>query len=391
MMTGEMGRAFVFVVCGSKEHVETLHVSIKFLRKYSKHKILVITDLSRNEIPLQHDEVINVRTPEVFDNHQASIFLKTAIHRFLPKGFDYCYLDTDVIALSSEVDGIFDQFITPIRFAQDHCVLDGFSPYAVNCGCLKSKLSHREKLARALERYAVKDPVSVEKKRQLEVHFRELRSNVPKRILTAAKYVLSGSEFRLSPEFRFDKRNRVWKDSSDNPIIYEADTSLVEKETGLRYDKWKRTWVDESGQSVWTDECDHLSQAISRDLGIKVGNRKWQHWNGGVFLFNDQSHGFLDAWHAKTMDIFNTSYWKTRDQGTLIATVWELGLQDHLPLSKKWNFIADYYNPKLVFDSETSVLSDDEFKTSHEVAFIHVYHHFGDSQWDLWNWIMSKR
>jgi hypothetical protein len=47
----------------------------------------------------------------------------------------------------------------------------------------------------------------------------------------------------------------------------------------------------------------------------------WQHWNGGVFLFDDSSVEFLSSWHEKTvMRIFDLPNWKTRDQGTLIAT-----------------------------------------------------------------------
>ena len=134
-MVIDKNNIFVFVVCGSKEHIDTLHFSLKALKKFSKNKIIVLTDSMRNEIPIAHDNVIDIKTPEHFNHHQASIYLKTGINKFLPQGNLYCYLDTDVVALSSKVDDIFSFYIAPISFTSDHCKIDVFSPSAVNCGC----------------------------------------------------------------------------------------------------------------------------------------------------------------------------------------------------------------------------------------------------------------
>jgi hypothetical protein len=73
---------FVFVVCGSREHIDTLHFSLNALKKYTKNKIVVITDLSRNEIEIQHSDVIDVKTSPKYNHHQASIFLKQASTNF---------------------------------------------------------------------------------------------------------------------------------------------------------------------------------------------------------------------------------------------------------------------------------------------------------------------
>ena len=70
---------FVFVVCGSKEHTDTLNFSLNYLTKYSKKEIWVITDSSRNEDTINHSTVIDIKTPEHLTHHQASIYLKTAI------------------------------------------------------------------------------------------------------------------------------------------------------------------------------------------------------------------------------------------------------------------------------------------------------------------------
>ena len=128
---------FVFVLCGDSEYIDTLHYSLKALSRFSKCEILVITDLSRNAAAIEWPNIIDVRTPVAFDNHQASIYLKTGLHKFLPQGRRYCYLDTDVVAVSRDVDSIFDRYIAPITFAADHSRLGDFSPYAVRCGCLE--------------------------------------------------------------------------------------------------------------------------------------------------------------------------------------------------------------------------------------------------------------
>ena len=72
-------RIFVFVVCGKREHIDTLHLSLQYLKKYSKHEIKIITDSSRNEIEILHDQVIDIKTPTQYSHHQASIYLKTGI------------------------------------------------------------------------------------------------------------------------------------------------------------------------------------------------------------------------------------------------------------------------------------------------------------------------
>ena len=109
---------FVFAVCGAQEHIDTLNYVLPFLRHFSKDEIIVITDHSRNETEFKHYLVVNVETPKDFDNHQAAIYLKTGFPKFLdmhPRIL-YCYLDTDIIALTKEVDLIFQNYNSPITF-----------------------------------------------------------------------------------------------------------------------------------------------------------------------------------------------------------------------------------------------------------------------------------
>lgn len=384
---------FVFIVCGAKEHIESLHFSMKFLKKFSKNEIYVVTDKKRNEILIDHETIIDIHTPEKFNNHQASIYLKTGIHKFLPKGNNYCYLDTDVIALSEQCDAIFEEFIPPIRFAPDHCRVNKFSPYAVHCNCSskweKDRSLFNTVISKSDKNKLLTDPYIIKKKNELQLVFDAIKSSKINKVIAAIKYLFSFPVFQLDDQFFFDKKKRTWQLSSGEIVLYEVDIKKMEKETGLHYNKWKRTWLNDSGDDIWQDECDHLTEFINKDFKIKVTEKNWQHWNGGVFLFNDLSYLFLEEWHKKTMAIFNLTDWKTRDQGTLIATVWELGLQDHPVLAKKWNFLADRNNNKLDFDNE-GFFTDDNWETKHKVVFSHIYHSFGDSKWGLWNYIASK-
>ena len=96
----------------------------------------------------------------------------------------------------------------------------------------------------------------------------------------------------------------------------------------------------------------------------------------------------MDMWHQYTMLIFEDSYWKVRDQGTLIATVYAYHLQNHPLLPEKFNFIADFYKPEITVDkSKSSLLKGNKII---KPAMIHIYHHWGDEQWDVWQFVKKQ-
>jgi len=384
---------FVFVVCGAAEHIDTLHLSLKYLSHFSKNEIIVVTDTSRNEIAINHHHIIDVKVDKKYNHHQASIYLKIGLHKFLPKGNNYCYLDTDVIALSVDCDNIFNEFAAPITFAPDHCKVRKFSAYAVNCNCTSEWKKNRDlfnKYMESMERITIKDPYLLQKSKELQFHFDNMKNSTVKKIITAVRFFLSYPIFRLNNNFYFDRKARTWHLTSGEIVMYEVDVLKIQKETGLVYNKWNQKWYDKNGDDIWLDECNHLTTYIADTFQINVNEKNWQHWNGGVFLFNDKSHDFLDAWFNKTMQIFTLPNWKTRDQGTLIATAWEFGLSKHPTLSKQWNFIADYYNNGLMLDAEKGLITDDGFKTSYTPVFMHVYHNWGKKDWNIWQWIIGK-
>lgn len=379
---------FVFVVCGATEHIDALHYSLSALKQYTKNDVLVITDTSRNEVAVQYHNVMDVRTPEHFTHHQASIYLKTSIHRYVPLENTYCYLDTDVVALSEKVDEIFSHYQPPIIFAPDHCLMDKFSPSAVNCGCAEEFRIRTNELRFLFKkhRHLMRQPENEEKKKVLLQKLDDIKKDKFTYKLLSLKFNLSRHQFRLDDDNFLDKRRHFWHDAQGNAVLYEKEDSAIaeiESTTDYRCDLSNNHLWTYRGRKVFHIQCNHLAEQIEKTFGIAISNKQWQHWNGGVFLFDKRGHEFLNRWHEKTKKIFSLKEWKTRDQGTLIATAWEMGLQHHPTLPLRFNLIADFNRQALKHKGDL-IFELNEQKVEIKPDFIHVYHHWADHDWEVW-------
>ncbi len=383
-MNGQMTEnVFVFVVCGAQEHIDTLHFSLNALKRFSKNSVIVVTDSSRNEIPVIHDTLIDIKTPEKFTHHQASIFLKTSLHTILPSGNNYCYLDTDVIAADDMVDNIFNCFAVPITFARDHCRLDEFSHFAVNCNCRSIYEDEIKRFHEANKRYdetlgkeylCILDELNAltqkNKRNQLVYLFHWL------------KYYLYKDYYAVNDSYKLEKKTGKWLNSSNEYIDEKYNRhKYIYEQTGLTWNAELNSYTTKKGNDIFSLKCTHLHEQIKKDFGVQIQPDNWQHWNGGVFLFNNQSHDFMNFWHNATLAIFENKAWKVRDQGTLAATIWKYGLQHHTLLPLEYNFIVDYNSKNLEYVSHLS------FKTGTKIIkphFLHIFHHFGDKSWAVW-------
>ena len=385
---------FVFVVCGGSDHIDTLHFSLRYLKHFSKNEIIVVTDSLRNAIPIVHTNIIDVKTPEHFTNHQASIYLKTGLNKFLPKGFSYCYLDTDVVALSSDCDNIFDFRQGPVTFAADHCRMPQFSLSAVNCNCTEinnKRIAEIEALkAKYDPQIGLRDPVIQAKREKLLEKFEVMKRNKISYLFTSLRFNLARDKFILDDDIFFDRKEKGWYDSDGNIIIPHDESMIadIERNSAWKWNVATQRWFDGEGRDVYNLSCPHLGQYILNRFGIEVTDKNFQHWNGGVFLFDDNSEDFLNAWFDKTMQIFTWPEWKVRDQGTLIATIWQFGLQNQALLPKKFNFISDWNNIDIMVDDEGN-FTDDGFVTSLRPALIHIYHNFGRRGWNIWDYVSA--
>src|SRR6202030_596269 len=99
--------------------------------RFSHLEIFVVQ--GRSHYRAAHSQVIEVDLPPALDDHQASIYLKTNLLEYVDGLADrFCYLDSDVIAVNSGVDLVFDCHIGPVSFAADHVGMEVFSRWAVN-------------------------------------------------------------------------------------------------------------------------------------------------------------------------------------------------------------------------------------------------------------------
>jgi hypothetical protein len=215
---------FVYCVCGER-HARAVEASLRFLKRVSRADIVVVTARAAR---VSHDQTFSVDVPSGLTDHQASILLKTSLPRLVSTQGVACYLDSDQIAVSPDVDSVFSFYEPPVMFAADHVTLDRFSRSAVRCGCVAAP-------------------------------------------------------------------------------------------------------------------CDHLRLAILEKFGVVVSDPEWNHWNGGLFLFSDRSLEFAEHWHDYTLLAQEDPYWEVRDQGTLVAAAWRLGLGSHATLPAHFNRIVDRF------------------------------------------------
>lgn len=396
-----MMNKFVFVVCGAKEHIEELNLSLKFLKKFSSNEIIVLTDLKRNEIPIQHDNIINVDTPQEFDNHQSSIYIKTGLNKYLPKSHRYCYLDGDIITINQKVDKVFDYYIAPISFAKDHCPINEFSPHAMNCNCIELNEKNEKEFNAKLSELFGKINLTDQKLKKQSEDLVEIFNNYKKKpianffnniIYLSKRYILPLNEFYLK-EFRFDKSNKCWYNNDNEIILF--DYPYYEKklwgDAGIKFNKEGNYWETKEGKKYEfkAPKCNHLTEYLYKTYKIKIPET-WEHWNGGVFLFDDDSDDFLNFWHEKTIQEFSNPYTKTRDQGTLALTVWHFGLQNHPLLPEEFNWITEFANHNINWNPHKGYTKDG-FNSIFHPVMLHIYHEWGNENWNIWKSVMNLK
>lgn len=382
-------RAYVFVVCGDAIHLDTLKMSYGILKNKTDYPIYIVTDPERNEYKISYPDLIEIETPSRLSHHQASIWLKTSLNKILPNNTLYAYLDTDIIVYNNP-DGIFDQFIPPIIFAPDHCKLDQFSSYAVNCGCQPYYEKKRKEIQAFL---SSQDPFSINpseyiinKRKQLSKSTKRIKRSSMSLLKFIIRYIFSYPIFHLNKDFYLNKKNQIWYSNDHMPVMKRTSMRRIAKACNLKWSIIEQDFIGKDRIRIFHPKCKHLVEAIQQKFNINVKSN-WQHWNGGVFLFSDASHDFMTTWHQATLDIFNDPKWKVRDQGTLIATAWIYNLQKHPTLHPEWNLILDYHSTGNQVCNDGSILCRG---VKYQPKLIHIYHHFGDTSWDIWNQIMKQ-
>ena len=429
-------KRYVLVACGEAIHTRSLQYALRQLQAFSDKKVWVVTDQRRNEETIDYPLLIDIQTPTDLTNHQAAIYLKTSLHRYLDMQHLYCYLDTDVLAVRSGIDDIFEYFRAPVSFCTDHCRMLAFSPACIFTPGTESLLQKQQALE--LLRTQLAD-IEIQQAQEAGPHFHQIQQirdafnqlrpahagSLSRRLswTSNARLLLHKIIFqwlrligRLLPltldtrqqlfekihlavfgtpfnfqvyarqhGYEYQPQQGRWYDRQGN-FLYEENSLVkaIERMSEFRWDAGQACWRDAAGNNISTPQSDLLRQLIAQKFGVKVEEANWQHWNGGVFLFDHCAIPFLEQWHRWTLDIFADPVWKTRDQGTLIACSWHFGLQHHPTLPIEYNFLADYYNPTLVYQGNLCFTYTHKHNRCYRPYFLHIYHHFGDSSWAVW-------
>ncbi len=432
---------FVLAVCGGEDYFRQLDRTLNHLRRFTDREVVVVTDSARNEVPLDHPLVVEVSTPEALDHRQASIWLKTSLPRHLDLSYRYCYLDADVLAVREGIEQVFLYDFGPAVFASDHCRLDYFSPCAVQCGCWSEEKEDRAReLDGLIQRFETVDPELWPLRREVETlldrheeryedpppeiswrrdQLRDFLRGYEGRDLALVWGLLTRILRRLGPRLTWE----LWRHRDPNGVIDDylgPITERIRRQLGVHWQETERhwlntegrvvlrdvpwhveeasefrfsteedTWLDSTGDLVFHRSCAHLREAIARRFSVEIDEGEWRHWNGGVFLFGAEAMPFFDRWHSMTLEVFDDPYWHDRDQGTLAAAVWSLGLQEQSTLPREFNFLADYQRPDLVFSPENGFALGGDPRWI-EPFLVHVYHHWGDQTWPVWQWLTER-
>jgi len=392
--------SFVFVVCGAKEFIEELNFSLKFLRHYSNYPIIVLTDSKRNEIPIEHDNIIDIETPSELKNHQAHLYLETKLPLYVkPENDDcYCYLDSDVIAISTDINNIFKHFTPPVSFAPDHCTIDYFSSGVMYCNCVEEFRIMEEKfhfMKNYFPQFNSDDKQICKKREELKTTFNNLRINPFKNSLQGLKYfvnryLIRPKEFKLNGDFYFSFKDYCWRDVCGNLLDYDYRHYKVRLKRKYKILVRDDRWFDHKNRELipQAPHCSHLREHIKKHYHISIP-AEYQHWNGGVFIFDKSAIDFFRNWHDYTMlEIKRKKIKPYDDQGTLAVCAWKFGIQNKNTIPIKYNFITDYGNQSVKYEKSKG-FTYNNFKTVFNPSFLHVYNQWGNKDWDIWQAVIE--
>ena len=409
-------RFFVFATCGDDKQIDQLNFSLKYLKHFSKYEIIIVTDLKRNKKEIFHDNIIDITTPEKYDNNRASLFLKTSLHKILDMSNEYCYLDACVIAIKKEINKIFNHNYGKITFSPDFIKINEISPNLINCNCLINNAEEKKQLGDLLIRFKdyhsqsipLKEYLGKEKKilKRIRIKFKVYTQIKIKKILL--KYTQESKEYNLNnkktPFFKrikiklFDKLNinedwifntynNAWFDEKGE-IIYSEHLNFLDhisKISNFKFDAESDKWVNKKGNPVYIKPtCNHLIEKIKTDFNVNISKDNWQHWNTNVFIFTSESAGFMNIWHEYTLKILEDKNWEVSDIGTLAATVWKLKLQKQEKLPTEFNLVANYQANNVLYNGNGEYALN-KGDTIIYPYFINFCNGFGNKEWNVWN------
>lgn len=332
-----MKHVFVLTGAGKGKHSRRIEDAFHRLRAHTELSIEVYLGRNRHDVS-KIIPFMEVDVPESFNDHQASIWLKTSLANITQTSTIYAYLDTDIYPIG-EIDKLFEAYKAPINFAQDIGYIDHFSPAAMKCNC--------QKLFNEYFHYADSQlDFAVLNEKQQKLHLYLHNHSKILKIWNFLKFNFSPNAFSYGNEFYFSKKEKKWVDNKNNTILYHNPKQQLES-SGNAYILKKTDYPTLNYDE--TIACNHLRIYLMEEYNLQL-NSHVKIWNGGMFLFTSQSNDFLNLWHKTTLENLSSEQCKTKDQIGLVVAMKKYGLSaEHHFIPSKWNMIIldnDPQNPK---------------------------------------------
>lgn len=341
-MTKDRPCAYVYAVAGEGKHSRRVDQSVRFLQSVTTNEIFIVAGRNRHSLT-SNVNILEVDLPTAYDDHQASMLLKSSLPTHLPTGKKYCYLDSDIIPLTAP-DAVFDGFTPPVMLTQDHATIDQFSPYALNCGCLTDKVKQQQELQQMIDQYAYHSQSDLPKIQleQKQERLRRLLSDdrLLRRWWRFLRFNLARKTYHLDDEFHFDKGAQTWFDHNGEVILYHEPNEHIQRHSPYTHDAATGRWTNADQEDIHDVQCGHLRELIHRKFGVASEAHK-QLWNGGLFVFDDHSKDFMRMWHQLLLDMLaDPGTWQTRDQAALYiaASLFNINPAKNM-LGHEWNWL----------------------------------------------------
>ena len=185
-------------------------------------------------------------------------------------------------------------------------------------------------------------------------------------------------------------KTSVHKISQFSRTIYMDNDMVVVKDPSWIFDEIPDSGIifgRDAGKTVekfskYATPGKKLDVEIEKAFGVYV-DPKWHIWNGGLFAFDDRALDFMDQWHERQKKIPMPG-WAKRDQGTLIATVWDCSLSDQKYLPPEANFLHGLHRGLKFTDGKWV-----NTNSGLEVTNIHMCLSWGKDSSETWRIVKS--
>lgn len=360
-------RNYVFAVCGESKYLRQCEDAVMRLGNFSSLPIYIITDVKRNDSKITAEaKIIEVETPGDLNHHQASIYLKTSLPHFLPvQTSSYCYLDSDVFAVSDKADTIFDCEHEGIGFAQDLYTVNEFSAYVFNDGFLEKRLAENQEVVSLISKlealhHHFKEKQQSPEGKKLEAFLSTVKKDPFRNLLPLSNYLFARAfkfeKQKIRDDLYYKSAAKAWVDKNENEILFDYPSRINKllSSSPYKFDKKKGSWLNPKGEKVFSMKHPKLREWLTQQTNRQFSGEE-RLLNGGVFVFDQRAIPFFNTWHDEVMKQLPDNSFRNRDQAALFLAAQKYPGLIGKPLDSCYNFLVDEQHPKFYFHAKKGV------------------------------------